>query len=486
MRRTLVLVVVLTVLVATLAALPVTAASETTVAVTDPGTVTVGTTATATLTATGVDGPGVGAFTIEVRYDAATVSVSAADTSGFAVETSTPSAGVLRVVGYTDARTGPTGDVSLASLSVTGEQPGDTDIRVAVETFADANGDDIGYLTEPTVLSVGGGGSSSESNRRSSGGSGNGNVAPPVDSASVRTSLVDGRVAVDISDARPDEAVTVSFSEPVGNGDVGLSELRVTLSGGGAGSLSVASPSETPPEASSLDVDGGALSYFDVAHDFDDSLLGGVDFSLTVSKTRLDARGLTPTDLRLYRYHDGTWQALPTRVVGETGTDVELVATSPGLSVFALAAGPSAASLGVTDVSVGVSEVSPGESVTVVATVENVGGQSGMSAVDLRVDGEQRTSRSVQLGAGESRTVEFVVVFDEPGRYDIAVAGVAGESVSVSEPPGSATPSSDRAVTTSPGDSLGAFPNSSVLGTLVVIVGAVLLAVWVAQRRGDG
>lgn len=484
MRRTLVLVVVLTLLSAPLGGTLVTAASETTVAVTDPGTVTVGTTATATLTATGVDGPGVGAFTIEVRYDAATVSVSAAGTSGFAVETSTPSAGVLRIVGYTDARTGPTGDVSLASLSVTGEQPGDTDIRVAVETFADANGDDIGYLTEPTVLSVGGGGSSSESNSRSSGGSGN--VAPPVDTASVRTSLVDGRVAVDISDARPDETVTVPLPEPVGNGDVGLSELRVTLSGGGAGSLSVASPSETPPEASSLDVDGGALSYFDVAHDFDDSLLGGVDFSLTVSKTRLDARGLTAADLRLYRYHDGTWQALPTRVVGETGTDVELVATSPGLSVFALAAGPSAASLGVTDVSVGASEVSPGESVTVVATVENVGGQSGMSAVDLRVDGEQRTSRSVQLGAGESRTVEFVVLFDEPGRYDIAVAGVSGESVSVSEPPGSATPSSDRAVTTSPGDSLGAFPNSSVLGTLVVIVGVVLLAVWVVQRRRDG
>jgi hypothetical protein len=484
MRRTLVLVVVLTLLSAPLGGTLVTAASETTVAVTDPGTVTVGTTATATLTATGVDGPGVGAFTIEVRYDAATVSVSAAGTSGFAVETSTPSAGVLRIVGYTDARTGPTGDVSLASLSVTGEQPGDTDIRVAVETFADANGDDIGYLTEPTVLSVGGGGSSSESNSRSSGGSGN--VAPPVDTASVRTSLVDGRVAVDISDARPDETVTVSLPEPVGNGDVGLSELRVTLSGGGAGSLSVASPSETPPEASSLDVDGGALSYFDVAHDFDDSLLGGVDFSLTVSKTRLDARGLTAADLRLYRYHDGTWQALPTRVVGETGTDVELVATSPGLSVFALAAGPSAASLGVTDVSVGASEVSPGESVTVVATVENVGGQSGTSAVDLRVDGEQRTSRSVQLGAGESRTVEFVVLFDEPGRYDIAVAGVSGESVSVSEPPGSATPSSDRAVTTSPGDSLGAFPNSSVLGTLVVIVGVVLLAVWVVQRRRDG
>ncbi|WP_435186819.1 PGF-pre-PGF domain-containing protein [Halobellus sp. EA9] len=451
---------------------------------TDPGTVTVGTTATATLTATGVDGPGVGAFTIEVRYDAATVSVSAAGTSGFAVETSTPSAGVLRIVGYMDARTGPIGDVSLASLSITGEQPGDTDIRVAVETFADANGDDIGYLTEPTVLSVGGGGSSSESNSRSSGGSGN--VAPPVDTASVRTSLVDGRVAVDISDARPGEAVTVSLPEPVGNGDVGLSELRVTLSGGGAGSLSVASPSKTPPEASSLDVDGGALSYFDVAHDFDDSLLGGVDFSLTVSKTRLDARGLTPTDLRLYRYHDGTWQALPTRVVGETGTDIELVATSPGLSVFALAAGPSAASLGVTGVSVGASEVSPGESVTVVATVENVGGQSGMLAVDLRVDGEQRINRSVQLGAGESRTVEFVVVFDEPGRYDIAVAGVAGESVSVSEPPGSATPSSDGAVTTSPGASPGTFPNTSVLGTLVVIVGAVLLAVWVAQRRGDG
>jgi len=484
MRRTLVLVVVLTLLSAPLGGTLVTAASETTVAVTDPGTVTVGTTATATLTATGVDGPGVGAFTIEVRYDAATVSVSAAGTSGFAVETSTPSAGVLRIVGYTDARTGPTGDVSLASLSVTGEQPGDTDIRVAVETFADANGDDIGYLTEPTVLSVGGGGSSSESNSRSSGGSGK--VAPPVDTASVRTSLVDGRVAVDISDARPDETVTVSLPEPVGNGDVGLSELRVTLSGGGAGSLSVASPSETPPEASSLDVDGGALSYFDVAHDFDDSLLGGVDFSLTVSKTRLDARGLTAADLRLYRYHDGTWQALPTRVVGETGTDVELVATSPGLSVFALAAGPSAASLGITDVSVGVSEVSPGESVTVVATVENVGGQSGMSAVDLRVDGEQRTSRSVQLGAGESRTVEFVVLFDEPGRYDIAVAGVSGESVSVSEPPGSATPSSDRAVTTSPGDSLGAFPNSSVLGTLVVIVGVVLLAVWVVQRRRYG
>jgi hypothetical protein len=528
MRGALVLLIVVTLLSAPLAAVPVTAAGETTVSVTGVDTVTVGNTTAATLTATNVTGAGVGAFTIEVQYDAVDVSVSVASTSGFAVETSTPSAGTLRIVGYTDAKTGPIGDVSLASLSVTGTQAGDTSVAVVVETFTDADGDDIRHLAAPTSLSVGSGESGSSSGTGSgetpddggddgtddrAGGDGdNGNDggddgtdqtdaalgggvdadgsedsdAPPADSVSVQTNLVDGRVAVDINNARPDEAVIVSLPESVGSDDGSLSELRVTFSDGGVGSLSVGSPSEPPAESSSLNVDGGVLSYFDVAHDINDSLLASVDFSLTVSKTRLDERGLTAANLRLYRYHDGKWQALPTRVVGETAADIELLARSPGLSVFALAAGPSAASLGVTDVSIGASEVSPGESVTIVATVENVGGQGGLSTVDLRVDGEQRTSRVVQLGAGESRTVEFVVAFDEQGRYEITVAGVSAESVSVSEPPDAADSSSDEVVTTSPESAPDAFPIASAVGTLLVVAVVILLGVWVARRRGNG
>lgn len=127
-----------------LAAPVVTAGGGVTVAPAADATVDVGNDATVTLVATDVaDADGVGAFDVSVSFDPAVVTVSASGTGEFDVATDRPDDGRLSVVGYTGSDPGPTGDVALASLAVTGNDVGSASIDVAVETLADAEGDDL-------------------------------------------------------------------------------------------------------------------------------------------------------------------------------------------------------------------------------------------------------------------------------------------------------------------------------------------------------
>lgn len=101
------------------------------------------------------DSDGVGSFTVNVTYDASAVSVSASGAGSFDVETDTPEPGVLRVTGYTDQYPGPTGDGSLFSLSVTGENAEDSvTLGLEAETFTDADGNDLSVSEGSATLAV--------------------------------------------------------------------------------------------------------------------------------------------------------------------------------------------------------------------------------------------------------------------------------------------------------------------------------------------
>jgi len=68
----------------------------------------------------------------------------------------------------------------------------------------------------------------------------------------------------------------------------------------------------------------------------DDSAIKEAVFTFAVPLSWLKEQGLTTKDVALMRYHNGTWSALPTELVEETGSEARYRATSPGFSYFAI------------------------------------------------------------------------------------------------------------------------------------------------------
>lgn len=65
------------------------------------------------------------------------------------------------------------------------------------------------------------------------------------------------------------------------------------------------------------------------------------------------------------------------------------------------------------------SEVKCGESITVEATIENMGATDGVYQIALSIDGIEEETKGVTLAAGEEKTVSFVVTMETSGVHEI-------------------------------------------------------------------
>ncbi len=68
-----------------------------------------------------------------------------------------------------------------------------------------------------------------------------------------------------------------------------------------------------------------------------------------------------------------------------------------------------------------------GESVTITATIANDGGQEGPYTVVLKLNGQTVDTKTVTIGAGESKQVSFTQSGLDYGQYDVEVAGLSGD-----------------------------------------------------------
>jgi len=68
-----------------------------------------------------------------------------------------------------------------------------------------------------------------------------------------------------------------------------------------------------------------------------------------------------------------------------------------------------------------------GESVTITANVANDGGQGDTYTVELKLNGASVDTKTVTLGAGQSKQVSFTVSELEYGQYEVEVAGLSDE-----------------------------------------------------------
>ncbi|MFC6723296.1 PGF-pre-PGF domain-containing protein [Halobium palmae] len=303
----------------------------------------------------------------------------------------------------------------------------------------------------------------------SAGGGGGGGGAPGGKSTKV-SSPSSSSAEMKISQNGADDRYRIQFEDhtPERNG-ISLSGLTVQMREW-VGSLSVKAsivddvPSDVarPPTKTA--------GFFSIESTAPESSFDGGVFRFSLSDERLDALGVAPDDVTLYRYHNGKWHALETRHKGENS----FAANTPGFSYFAIGASSSAASsLSVTNIDLDRTSVAAGESVTLSATVENTGSASGSKTIDLLIDGNAVQTKEIELGAGESSTIDFSHTFEEAGSYTLGVTGADGTSVTVESVDDQSGETNNQENVDEPATEDDGVPNTG--GNSGLLIGAVVL-----------
>lgn len=106
------------------------------------------------------------------------------------------------------------------------------------------------------------------------------------------------------------------------------------------------------------------------------------------------------------------------RIVG-----ILLIAMS--LVLGACAPAPAPAEFEVVSLDIAPPEVTAGETVSITAEVENIGGSEGSYATVLTVDGVSIETKEVAIAPGESETITFSLVKDAAGTYEIGIGGLS-------------------------------------------------------------
>jgi|GEM_PF-4660169 len=298
-----------------------------------------------------------------------------------------------------------------------------------------------------------------------------------------------GKVSVTLPNASKNERVTISLNTTETNETgVGVDELDIGFTENTSGGLSINSESNENVTEKPVSRDGD-LGYIRITHNFSDTSVADVTFTFQVSKQKLEARGLNPDDVSLYRLEPDGWNELETTRIGETTTTYRYRAISPGLSLYSISQKNAAKpAFDVTDASVSPTEITAGESVDVTATIENTGGSSGTFTANLTIDGTVVTMQRVQIPAGEQRTVTFTHQFEDAGTYDVGVSGTAADTVTVTEQQTTTPETSTTATqtTTSTSTTPGATSQGGIefvaFGVLILVI-AVVGAFFLYRRN---
>jgi hypothetical protein len=123
--------------------------------------------------------------------------------------------------------------------------------------------------------------------------------------------------------------------------------------------------------------------------------------------------------------------------------DVLIVAVAAGVYFYLQAEGlivsaPKQAEFSITNLTINPTEAEVFEPATVTANVTNIGGEPGEYIANITVNGVLQENQTVLLQAGESTTVEFMVIKEIEGTYTVDVDGLTG-SITFNIPPPSAS-----------------------------------------------
>ncbi|QLH77551.1 hypothetical protein HZS55_09680 [Halosimplex rubrum] len=218
-----------------------------------------------------------------------------------------------------------------------------------------------------------------------------------------------------------------------------------------------------------------------VQHSVTDDAVDGVTYDLSVRRPYLDAHGLDPANLTVYRLSAGNWSAIGTSVAESDEAHVRYRVDSPGLSVFSLSTDPALADANGTDgngttangtdgdgtagngtaadgtagngtasgdgepsgeatifvsnVTVNRTAVAVNESVAVNVTLANEGDADGTYTAGLQTLQGTNVSfvgtETVAVPAGERRGAQFTTNFSTTGNHTVMVNGTQAGPVVV-------------------------------------------------------
>lgn len=283
---------------------------------------------------------------------------------------------------------------------------------------------------------------------------GDGNTA--IQRRTVRVSGTDGPVRFDRHNATHATATVegTGFVQQVrgANGSVvessnaSLDRLNAAFPSGVNASLAFRAADSTPD---SLNATG--LGLFEITHS--DVPADSVAFRFSVDAAVFNRVGAEPADVSLYRFTDG-WTELETTVVSRGEGTIVYGASSPGLSQFAVAVedsgtpegvqaaqgtptqtpmptespqteAPAVSDIAITNVTVNETNPSVNDTVSINVTARNRGSAAGNRTFAVLLNDTSLGSNQIAVGAGETRTQEYVYELPQAGPLDVAGQRVA-------------------------------------------------------------
>ncbi|MGQ3329589.1 hypothetical protein [Halorubrum sp. FL23] len=235
----------------------------------------------------------------------------------------------------------------------------------------------------------------------------------------------------------------------VGDPGVRLDTLTFVRAAPGDASLVVRGTTEAPTGSAdteslrSLQPGVDPLGYYTVTFAEGDQPIEEATATLAVDRERLAAAGVAPGRLAVYRETDTGWERAETSVVDASGDAVRIEAVSAGSSAFAVAAERPA--LVPAEIALSTETVAPGEAATLGLTLSNAGPAPAENA-EIRIEtaGDARTVSEgpvvIDAAPGAEGTATVTVRFDDPGTYDLVLAGdalaepAAAGTITVTEP----------------------------------------------------
>jgi PKD repeat protein len=297
---------------------------------------------------------------------------------------------------------------------------------------------------------------------------------------------------VNVDNAGEDDRIRTAFRFQAGKACVALEELAFRSQRSQSFQLRVGQSAEPPANATAWRARTGetAFGYMTVDHD---AQVAEGQFTFTVREDCLGEANVEPAALRLYRYEDGDWVRLQTRLLNRTQDRLHYEAEAPGFSTFAV--GFAEPDIAVRNASIEPTTIATGEAATLSVTLENQGDVGGTRLVEMEGDGSVLESTEVTVPAGETATVSLTHRFDEAGEYVITVDGATAGTLVVAAPaetespgetpagidsPDEETPAADPGADADAGDGSAVVLGLLVFGLLALIVGSLLYV----RRRG--
>ncbi|MFB6220405.1 MAG: PGF-pre-PGF domain-containing protein [Halolamina sp.] len=233
-----------------------------------------------------------------------------------------------------------------------------------------------------------------------------------------------------VQNATANETVSVNVSS-ADTGDVGVSTVNLTAEKNASYDVNVTVANNQPSNAPDYDSeDGGVgLGAIRVNHTIADENISNVTFTFRLSQERLAAADATPEEVALYRYHNGSWNALNTTFLREVNGTYVFRAVSPGLSDFTAAAQKPEFEL--EKALVEPESVTVGDAVSIRVRIHNVGDADGSYTAKLLFDGEVIATEQVSIAANGTRQVEFSRTPDTAGIYEVQVNNASAGTLSV-------------------------------------------------------